>query len=100
MKQVIARHRGKLVKTMGDGFLATFESPTDAVLCGRGVQAEAVSRAATGGDKALRLRIGVTTGEVALEDDDVFGDPVNLVPRLQQWRRPARSTSASPRSTR
>jgi len=88
VKPVIARHHGKLVKTMGDGFLATFESPTDAVLCGRGVQAEAASRAATEGDKALRLRIGVTTGEVALEDDDVFGDPVNLAARLQQLAPP------------
>ncbi|MEX2214816.1 MAG: adenylate/guanylate cyclase domain-containing protein [Phycisphaeraceae bacterium] len=83
VKPVIERHHGKLVKTMGDGFLVTFDSPTDAVLCGRAVQSEASRRAGEEGDKALRFRIGITTGEVALENDDVYGDPVNLASRLQ-----------------
>ena len=85
-----ARRHGRIIKTMGDGLLVSFDSPTEAVLAGRDVQAEAARRGATAAtdDQRVRLRIGITTGEVALEDDDVYGDPVNLAARIQQVASP------------
>ena len=82
----VARHRGRIVKTLGDGFLILFDSPTEAVLAGRDIQREAVrrNRAFDREQDQLRFRIGITTGEVQLEDNDVYGDPVNLASRIQQ----------------
>lgn len=93
---IVREHGGRIVKTMGDGLLVTFDSPTDAVLCGRTIQQRATrggnSSAAgepdAGRDEPLSLRIGVTTGEVALEDNDVYGDPVNVASRIQQLAEP------------
>lgn len=87
VQPVITQHQGRIVKTMGDGFLATFESPTQAVMAGRAVQIEA-ARAGSGNGEPLQFRVGVTTGEVAIADDDVFGDAVNLAARLQQLAGP------------
>ena len=79
VEPVIRHGRGRIVKTMGDGLLAVFDSATDAVLTGRDVQS-----AVTTLSPPVQLRIGVSTGEVALEREDVYGDAVNLAARLQQ----------------
>jgi len=84
VKPAVALRHGRIVKTMGDGFLVTFESATDALLAGRAIQRAAA--AANGG--GIGLRIGVTTGEVAIEADDVYGEPVNLASRIQQLAKP------------
>lgn len=89
VQPVLARRRGRIVKTVGDGFLITFDSPTEAVLAGRDVQQTIARRNALHDDEEpVTLRIGVTTGEVALEDNDVYGDPVNLASRIQQLAEP------------
>lgn len=77
---------GMIAKTIGDGLLVTFDSPTEAVLAGGDIQracAAESSPAGADGD-ALALRIGLSTGEVAVEDNDVYGDAVNLANRIQQ----------------
>ena len=75
---------GKLVKTIGDAFLMTFESPTDAVLAGVQVQ-EALRQhnADKGHEDRIEIRIAINQGEVNLSDNDVFGEPVNITARIE-----------------
>jgi len=85
--QPIARRRGgRIVKSMGDGLLIVFESATDAVLAGIEIQAAAAAhaRGAFADRDKVELRIAVSTGEVAEDDGDVFGESVNLASRAQQ----------------
>ena len=75
---------GRLIKTIGDAFLMTFESPTDAVLAGVAVQ-EALAKRNEGraADDRLEIRIAINAGEVNLLDGDVFGEPVNITARIE-----------------
>ena len=73
----VASKRGKIVKSMGDGWLVAFDSAADAVTCAMQVQ----DRLAT--EAAIKLRIGVHTGDIVQEDEDVFGDGVNIAARLE-----------------
>jgi class 3 adenylate cyclase len=89
VRPAVERRGGRLVKTVGDGFLVTFDSPTNAVLAGREVLAAVAADPgaagrSTGDPGRLGLRVGVATGEVTLEDGDVFGNAVNLASRVQQ----------------
>jgi class 3 adenylate cyclase len=81
---IVKKHHGRVVKQMGDAILATFDSATDAVLAGLEIQLTA--------DKAqpdaLQLRIAISTGEVTVEADDVFGTAVNVASRVQQLAGP------------
>jgi class 3 adenylate cyclase len=89
--QPIAKRRGgRIVKSLGDGLLLTFDSATDAVLAGLEIQSAAAdhNKSAFADRDKLELRIAVSTGEVALHDDDVFGDAVNLASRAQQHATP------------
>jgi TolB-like protein/class 3 adenylate cyclase/Tfp pilus assembly protein PilF len=80
----IAAHRGRLVKTMGDGLLVEFRSVVDALRCAIGVQrAEAERNAALPPDRRLQFRIGINLGDVIVEGDDIHGDGVNIADRLQ-----------------
>jgi class 3 adenylate cyclase len=71
----IARHRGREVKTMGDGFLATFEGPARGVHCARAI-AEGVKAL------GIQIRAGVHTGEIELEGDDIAGIAVAIGARI------------------
>ncbi len=62
---------------MGDGVLASFSTVTDAVICAREIQKICNE------NKQFLLRIGIHQGEVVFEDNDVFGDGVNIASRLQ-----------------
>lgn len=75
---------GVLIKTIGDAFLMTFESPTNAVLAGVAVQ-EALSKLNEGRapDDRLDIRIAINAGEVNLVEGDVFGEPVNITARIE-----------------
>src|SRR2546423_1832702 len=81
---VLQEHGGTLVKTIGDAFLMTFESPTNAVLAGVAVQ-EALRRRneGRGPDDRLEIRIAINAGEVNLADNDVFGEAVNITARIE-----------------
>lgn len=80
----VKRYRGRVVKTVGDGILCSFESATDAVLAAVHTQrlARAQSKTAPPAD-AVELRIGISTGEVTVEEDDVYGPAVNIAARIQ-----------------
>lgn len=75
---------GRVIKTIGDAFLVTFESPTNAVLAGAAIQDRlwAHNRDAAA-DERLDVRIAVNVGEVRLEEGDVFGEPVNIASRVE-----------------
>ena len=81
---VTERFGGRLVKGTGDGWLAEFGSATDAVLSSLEIQAELSARQArTPKGRRLALRIGVSLGEIAVENGDVYGTGVNLAARLE-----------------
>jgi adenylate cyclase len=83
----IRSHHGRLVKTIGDGFLVEFSSPVEAVRC-----AVELQEAVAGSDvdpTSLQLRIGINIGDIIIEDDgDIFGDGVNIASRLQKLALP------------
>ncbi|MGP1395674.1 MAG: adenylate/guanylate cyclase domain-containing protein [Inquilinaceae bacterium] len=81
---LLATHGGRLVKTTGDGLLAEFASAVAAVDCAIAMQRGAATQAEGRPDhRRLRLRIGVNVGDIAVEDDDIFGDAVNIAARLE-----------------
>jgi formylglycine-generating enzyme required for sulfatase activity/class 3 adenylate cyclase len=80
----IVGHHGRLVKTTGDGFIAIFDSPVEAVRCGIVIQQNMVGRnASMPKHHWIEFRIGVNLGDVIIEADDVFGDGVNIATRLE-----------------
>jgi adenylate cyclase len=84
----IQAHYGRLVKTTGDGFLAEFASPVEAVRCALTVQAEIAARERNN-EHAIALRIGINLGDVIVEGDgDIYGDGVNVAARLEQIASP------------
>ncbi len=81
---IFQKYSGNVLKKMGDAFLITFKSPTDAVLCGMELQ-DAFDRynAAHKGKYPLKIRVAIHTGEVLLRGGDVYGDAVNITSRLE-----------------
>ena len=80
----IAEHRGRVVKTTGDGLLAEFSSVVDAVRCAVAFQEGITERNAdTAEGRRVEFRIGVNLGDVIVQDDDVYGDGVNVAARLE-----------------
>src|SRR5713101_3965978 len=80
----IAEHRGRIVKTTGDGMLVEFPSAVDAVRCAVEVQ-QAMPERNTGvePDGRIELRIGINLGDVIVEGDDLYGDGVNIAARVE-----------------
>src|SRR3979411_1163263 len=80
----IVGHHGRLVKTTGDGFIAIFDSPVEAVRCSIVIQQNLVGRNASLPKHSwIEYRIGVNLGDVIIETDDVYGDGVNVAARLE-----------------
>ncbi len=75
---------GRIIKSIGDSFMVTFESPTQAVLCGAAIQDRLWihNRAAPDGER-LDVRVAINVGEVRVENKDVFGEPVNIAARVE-----------------
>jgi adenylate cyclase len=80
----IAAHRGRIVKTTGDGMLVEFASAVDAARCGVEIQRE-MTRQNVDVSRELRIdfRIGIHVGDIIFDDDDIFGDGVNIAARLE-----------------
>jgi class 3 adenylate cyclase len=76
-QQAFGRHRGRLLRVLGDGILASFDSASDAVACARSVQQSVAA------DGRFQVRIGVHLGDVVHGDGDVHGDGVNIASRIQ-----------------
>ena len=80
----IAEHRGRIVKTTGDGLLVEFASVVDAVRCAVEVQQAMPERdTGVGADSRIELRIGINLGDVIVEGDDLYGDGVNIAARIE-----------------
>ncbi|MDP7667656.1 MAG: NINE protein [Rhodospirillales bacterium] len=80
----IASFGGRIVKHTGDGFLAEFPTVQDAVRCAVEMQAELGARNATvADDRRMDFRIGINIGDIAVDDEDIYGDGVNIAARLE-----------------
>jgi adenylate cyclase len=85
----IAEHQGRLVKTTGDGVLAEFASPVKAVRCAIDVQHGMAARNADIPEGSrIEFRIGINLGDVVVDDDDIYGDGVNIAARLENLAEP------------
>ena len=85
----IGQHRGRIVKSMGDGLLVVFHSVREAVSCAMAIQTGMVARnAGVPEDKQIRFRVGIHLDDVLVEQGDVFGDGVNIAARLQEVAQP------------
>ncbi|MDP6874714.1 MAG: adenylate/guanylate cyclase domain-containing protein, partial [Alphaproteobacteria bacterium] len=78
----VSEHRGEVVKSMGDGWLVEFASVVDAVNCALQVQENLVNH------EIIKLRIGIHIGDIVHEDEDIYGDGVNIAARLQEIAEP------------
>ena len=81
-KPIIEHYNGKWIKELGDGVMASFNTVSDAVAAA--IKIQQICNAA----KKFQLRIGIHLGEVVFEDNDVFGDGVNIASRLQAIANP------------
>src|SRR5258708_4680676 len=85
----ISGHRGRIVKTTGDGMLVEFASIVDAVGCAVAVQRGMMSRnAGIREDKRIAFRIGINIGDIIIDGGDIFGDGVNVAARLEMLCEP------------
>lgn len=82
LRPAVADAGGDLVKSMGDGWLVEFASVADAAACALGLQDRLAD------DPVIRLRIGIHVGDITREEEDIFGDGVNVASRLQELARP------------
>ena len=79
----IGAHRGRIVKTTGDGFLIEFASVVDAVRCAVAVQRRMAAAADEPAERRIQYRVGVNVGDVLADGDDILGDSVNIASRLE-----------------
>jgi adenylate cyclase len=85
----ISEHKGRTVKNTGDGLLAEFASVVDAVRCAAEIQRAMIDcEAGLPEDRRIRFRIGINLGDVIAEDNDIFGDGVNVAARLEALAEP------------
>jgi adenylate cyclase len=85
----IAEHSGRMVKLMGDGALVEFPSVVAAVQCAVEIQ-QAVAERTTEmlADQRIAFRVGINSGDVIIEGDDIYGDGVNIAARLEGLAEP------------
>src|SRR5246127_1256302 len=85
----IKEHRGRIVNTTGDGLLCEFASVVDAVRCAVEVQREMAARnASVQAERRINFRIGINLGDIMIDENDIFGDGVNVAARLEALAEP------------
>ena len=85
----IAEHQGRIVKTTGDGILVEFASAVDAVRCALDIQRAAGTRNADMPDgRRIEFRIGINVGDIIIDDNDIYGDGVNIAARVEPLAEP------------
>lgn len=85
----IAEHRGRIVKTTGDGMLVEFVSVVDAVRCAVDIARGMIERNSTvPADRRIEFRVGINVGDIMSDGDDIFGDGVNVAARLEALAEP------------
>ncbi|MGF9764270.1 adenylate/guanylate cyclase domain-containing protein [Microvirga sp. 0TCS3.31] len=89
LNPAIVEHRGRIVKTTGDGMLIEFPSVVDAGRCAVDIQRGMIVRnSAIAQDKRIEFRIGINVGDIIIDGGDVFGDEVNIAARLETMAEP------------
>ena len=89
IEPAIAEHQGRVVRNTGDGFLAIFNRPCEAVRCAIMIQESLVDRnASLPKKKKMQYRIGVNFGDVIVDADDIYGNGVNVAARVQSVAEP------------
>jgi len=85
----ITEHRGRIVKTTGDGMLVEFVSVVDAVRCAVDIQRRMLERnAEVAPDKRIQFRVGINVGDIISDENDIYGDGVNVAARLEGLAEP------------
>jgi adenylate cyclase len=85
----IAEHRGRIVKTTGDGALVEFASAVDAVRCAMEIQRAMNERSAEiPEDRRIEFRIGINVGDIIIDEGDIYGDGVNIAARVETLASP------------
>ncbi len=82
VRSCVAAHDGREVKSLGDGFMIAFASPRKALACAVAIQVGLAERNAASSGDEVKVRIGVNTGEVTVEGDDLYGQAVNAAARI------------------
>src|SRR5271156_5573461 len=84
MDPKIAEHRGRIVKTTGDGALVEFASAVDATRCAVEIQHAMAERNTTiPKSRRLEFRIGINVGDIIIDEGDIYGDGVNVAARIE-----------------
>jgi adenylate cyclase len=97
----INEHRGRIVKTTGDGMLVEFTSVVEAVRCAVEIQRGMAERnVAVPAGQRIEFRVGINVGDIIIEDDDIFGDGVNVAARLEGLAEPGGICVLEPRAGR
>jgi len=85
----ITEHRGRIVKTTGDGLLAEFPSAVDALRCAVEVQRGMIAGNVDASQKKkIEFRVGINVSDIMLDEGDIFGDGVNVAARLESLAEP------------
>jgi adenylate cyclase len=85
----VSEHRGRIVKTTGDGALVEFASAVDAARCAMEIQrAMAERNAAVPDDRRVEFRIGINVGDIIIDEGDIYGDGVNIAARVESLASP------------
>jgi adenylate cyclase len=85
----LAEHRGRIVKTTGDGALVEFASAVDAVRCAMEIQRSMTeSNADVSEDRRIEFRIGINVGDIIIDEGDIYGDGVNIAARIEATAEP------------
>lgn len=97
----IAQNHGRIIKLVGDGMLTEFRTAEEAITCAVAIQREMRTRNAdVSPDRRIEFRIGINIGDILFEDDDVYGDGVNVASRIETIAKPGGiAVSASMRDT-
>src|SRR5437879_4086419 len=78
IEPTVRQYGGRMVRSMGDGMLVEFGSAFDAVSCGLDLQTGLSERQVGGEDDPIQLRIGINTGDVIVDERDIYGNSVNI----------------------
>jgi adenylate cyclase len=88
VRPLFTSHHGREIKSIGDGFLAEFESALQAVQCAIDIQQQLYARNSGAGTSPIQLRIGIHLGDVESRGSDILGDSVNVASRIQPLAEP------------